>query len=226
MRAIIFLAIPCLLGLNFIASADSLPPGCEYDKECVVELPGSLCGDGSPSYFSLVAKRNSPDLLLYLEPGGACWSAETCVFPHVTKLSRKPPTTKLIREKGLLNLSDPTNPFYKFSKVTIPYCTGDVFLGDSEPNYGDAAHPNIVHHHGYQNALLTMEAVKNYFPEPERVVLFGRSAGGLGVLAQLRNLDSIFPHAMKYGLADSGTPLMPPFVDETNYSKIIDAWNA
>lgn len=226
MRAKFSLTLWCLVNLTLPLWGETLPPGCKYDKPCVVELPGSICGDGSPSYFSLIAKKDSTDLLIYLEPGGACWSAETCVFPHVSKLSNKSPTPSFFSEKGLLNLSDPTNPFFNYSQVTVPYCTGDVFLGDREANYGDAEHPKIVHHRGFKNALLTMEAAKAIFSDPERVVLFGRSAGGLGVLAQLQNLDAVFPHSLKFGLADAGTPLMPPFVDEQNYLKIIDSWNA
>ncbi|MFM8269098.1 MAG: pectin acetylesterase-family hydrolase, partial [Pseudomonadota bacterium] len=206
--------------------SESLPPGCTYNKECRVELPGSVCGDGSPSYFTLVAKENSPNLLVYLEPGGACWSAETCQFGHVLNLSAKPKSKKILSEKGLLNLSDPTNPFFNFSKVSIPYCTGDVFLGDRDTNYGDSSNPKVIHHRGFKNALLTMQAAKEFFPDPERVVLFGRSAGGLGVLAQVRNLESVFPRSIKYALADSGTPLMPPYVDQQSYQQIIDNWNA
>lgn len=206
--------------------AEALPSGCEFDKECVVKLPGSICGDGSPSFFKLTAKENSSDLLIYLEPGGACWSAETCLFGHVLHLSAKPPSPKLLAEKGLLNLSDPTNPFFNFSKVSVPYCTGDVFLGDRDANYGSSSDPKVIHHRGFKNALLTMQAVKEFYPEPNRVVLFGRSAGGLGVLAQVRNMDAVFPHSIKYALADAGAPLMPPYVDQDNYQKIITNWNA
>jgi len=206
--------------------AEALPPGCEYDKECVVKLPGAICGDGSDSFYTLVAKKDSPNLLIFLEPGGACWNSETCSFGHVLSLSAKKPSQKLISEKGLLNLSDPTNPFFGFSKITVPYCTADVFLGNSDTNYGDSSHPKIVHHHGFKNTLLTLQAAKELYPDPKRVVLFGRSAGGLGVLGQVRNLDAVFPRAEKYALADAGTPLMPPYLKEENYQEIIRNWNA
>ncbi|NBX76406.1 MAG: hypothetical protein EBQ92_07610 [Proteobacteria bacterium] len=222
----LFLITVLWSAISFPLLAETLPPGCEYDKECVVKLPGTVCGDGSESFYTLVAKKNSNNLLIFLEPGGACWNSETCVFGHVLRLSAKKPTAKLIAEKGLLNLSDPTNPFFNFSKITVPYCTADVFLGDNEINYGDSSHPKIIHHHGFKNALLTMQAAKELYPDPERVVLFGRSAGGLGVLGQIRNLDAVFPKAEKHALADAGTPVMPPYLNAENYEEIIRNWNA
>jgi len=222
-----FFLITLLLNALFVPlHAETLPPGCEYDKECVVKLPGTICGDGSESFYTLIAKKNSTNLLIFLEPGGACWNSETCLFGHVLRLSAKKPTNKLISEKGLLNLSDPTNPFFNFSKITVPYCTADLFLGDNKINYGNSENPKIIHHHGFKNALLTLQAAKELYPEPERVVLFGRSAGGLGVLTHVRNLDAVFPQSEKYALADAGTPLMPPYVNEESYQEIIRNWNA
>src|SRR5262245_50801393 len=42
-----------------------------------VELPGTYCGDGS-QYKLFVHRTASPNLVFYLEGGGACWDYDTC----------------------------------------------------------------------------------------------------------------------------------------------------
>ncbi|NBV50665.1 hypothetical protein EBR78_05550 [bacterium] len=220
------LAFWMILSLFAWSEVSPLPEGCHFDEECIVELPESLCGDGTRSYYKLTLRKNSPDLLIYLESGGACWSQETCRMGHVLSLSRKKARISWVEEEGLLDLSNPAYPFYQFSQVTIPYCTGDVFLGDRDTDYGSAGKPAIIRHRGYKNVLLTLNALQRFFPSPERVVLLGRSAGALGVLGHLRNLDAAFPHSQKFVLADAGTPFMPPFLFEKNYRQVMHNWNA
>jgi len=207
-----------------LGSQAALPSHCEYDELCVVEVPGTLCADGSPSYLSLIARKDSQDLVIYLESGGACWNKETCDNFHVQKLKRKEPKNLSIPEQGLLDLSNPENPFHRMSFVTIPYCTGDVFLGNNRINYGSTEKPNFIHHHGFKNVVLTFEKIKELLGSPQKVVLFGRSAGGLGILGHLRNLDRFFPDSDKFALSDAGTPISPPFVNEIEYQKIMLNW--
>src|SRR4029453_5558698 len=45
-----------------------------WDK---VELPGTVCGNGS-QYKFFVRRTGSPNLLLFFEGGGACWDYDTC----------------------------------------------------------------------------------------------------------------------------------------------------
>lgn len=219
-----------ILGLGLFLNARSfslkLPEGCEFDQECTVELAGSRCGDGSPSYFSFYPRKDSQDLVVFLESGGACWSKETCQSGHVTRLTGKPHRKFSRNEKGLLSLENPLLPLFGSHLVTVPYCTGDVFLGDIDTNYGTDHNPKVIHHRGYQNVVLTLKAVSEIFPHPKRVVLLGRSAGGLGVHGHIRNLDHYFPASEKFALSDAGTPFMPPFLHETSYLKIMTAWNA
>lgn len=213
---------------SLLTSAEELqlPPGCNFDEDCVVELPGAVCADGSPYFFTLKANQESKDLLIFLQPGGACWSADTCGVNQVISLNRKSPQKLNLPEKGLLDLSNPSYPFYRFSKITLPYCTGDVFLGDKEINYGTKEKPSIMRHRGYRNVQQAFNVIKSLMPRPERVVLFGRSAGGMGVLGHVRNLDEAFPNAQKYALADAGTPLLPAYLDEARYRNIMNNWNA
>ncbi|NDD05277.1 MAG: hypothetical protein EB078_10255 [Proteobacteria bacterium] len=205
--------------------ADFLPPGCQYNKECVVELPGSFCADGTSSYYAVLPQKNTNSIVFFLEPGGACWSKETCNFSHVLSLTRKEHRNKWGKKRGIFNLADAKNPFRNFSIVSIPYCTGDTFLGNNEINYGTDSSPHIVKHHGYKNVLLTFDAVKSIHPNPDKVVLFGMSAGGMGVLGHVRNIDLFFPSAKKFALADAGTPFMPPHIFESAYAEVMDKWN-
>jgi hypothetical protein len=202
-----------------------LPDGCYYNKRCVIELPESRCADGSSSFFSLIARENSEELVIYLEPGGACWNKKTCDLSHVQTLTRKDPKKVKIPESGLMDLDNSDYPFFNQSIVTIPYCTGDVFLGNNQINYGTEENPHIIHHRGFNNVVLAFERIREYFPIPSKVTLFGRSAGGLGVLGHIRNLNSYFPNSDKFAISDAGTPLSPPFVNEQRYQEIMTNWN-
>jgi len=225
MRNLLF--IGCFfLSLTRPLFSENLPAGCQYSKPCIIEVPEAICADGSTSYVQLFIQKQSPSLVIYLEPGGACWNDKTCTSGYVLKLSRPKPKSDPYRgERGLLDLKNPRSPLFQFSQATIPYCTGDVFLGNHVMEYGKTFQKKIIRHKGYPNVLHSLEVIQSVFPDPHRVVLLGRSAGGLGVLGHAKNLDKAFPKSAKYIISDAGTPLMPPFVDEDSYQEIISHWN-
>lgn len=219
--------ISVLASMPLLLVANSLPEGCQYGKACTVEVPEAICADGSPSYIQLFIQKNSPSLVIYLEPGGACWNEKTCTAGYVLKLSRKAPKSNLhLGERGILDLDNPQAPLFGFSQATIPYCTGDVYLGDNVINYGTLTEKKVIRHQGYSNVLHSLKTIQSVFPHPEKVLLLGRSAGGLGVLGHIKSLNTFFPDSAKFALSDAGTPLMPPYVNRESYNEVIDHWNA
>jgi hypothetical protein len=49
-----------------------------YEKWLKVEVPGTVCGDGSQYKFFVNYKEGAKDLVVMLEPGGACWDYAGC----------------------------------------------------------------------------------------------------------------------------------------------------
>ncbi|NBX92847.1 MAG: hypothetical protein EB078_04960 [Proteobacteria bacterium] len=203
-----------------------VPKGCELDRECVRELPGIFCADGTPSYYTIIPRKNSENLLVFMFGGGACWDAVTCSVGMAVNLTRTLPTQDWNSGEGIFNHSDPENPFRDFTVVTIPYCTGDVFVGNSKIDYGKPFSTWELNHKGYENALHTLQAASEIFPDAKKVVLMGTSAGAIGAYTHMRNFDALFPNSQKYVISDAGTPFQTPFVSEETYAKVLRNWNA
>ncbi len=203
----------------------SVPKGCELEKECLREHPALVCADGTPSYYTIIPRR-SQNVLIFMFGGGACWDWTTCSSGFALNLTRTLPTQDWITGEGIFNQQDPQNPFRDFTIVTVPYCSGDVFVGDSTINHGDESNPYVLNHRGYENALQTIKLAAELFGDAEKVVLMGTSAGGIGAYTHMKNLNRLFPFSKKYVISDAGTPFQPPFVSEKVYDRVLKNWNA
>lgn len=138
-----------------------------HDDDCV-------CADGSD--FVLWERPADPTkVVLYFEGGGACFTEETCSFEDGTYTSSidisDPPG-----DSGLFDATNPANPLADHSIVYVPYCTGDVFLGDATTTYGDDLE---VRHHGFTNATAGLDLVLANYPDAEQLVVTGASAGSV-----------------------------------------------
>jgi len=138
----------------------------EPDSDCA-------CADGSE--FVLWERPADPNkVVLYFEGGGACFTEESCDFENGTYTSSiditEPPS-----DSGLFDATNPENPLADHSIVYVPYCTGDVFLGDETTAYGDL----VVRHNGFVNASAGLDLLLANYPDAEQVVITGASAGSV-----------------------------------------------
>jgi len=167
-----------------------------------VTLPNTVCGNGTQYRFYAHDNPNSNDLLFYFEGGGACWTYDGCTGLSGVLGAANPngiPTnymTGLQQEYAspLVNGADPglpgrsrTNLFTQdFDVVFLPYCTGDVHVGNSTVTYTD---PNsntqiTYHHNGYNNTQAVINWVDTTLsPTVGDLVVSGYSAGGTGTSA-------------------------------------------
>ena len=58
----------------------------------------------------------------------------------------------------------------------VPYCTGDIHLGDADHDYGDGL---VVHHKGYVNAKAGLDYLVENYADASEVFVTGSSAGGV-----------------------------------------------
>lgn len=187
------------------------------------EQYGTRCGDGSPFAFWIrLAPEGSPvdRIVVGMQGGGVCIFGADCATRPADlfeALSDPPETT------GPLSNDPAVSPFADWTKVYLPYCNQDVFIGGGTTS----DFPEItVHRFGAVNVRAAMRYVRDvvwreldrstetgYRPDLIRGLFGGFSAGAFGTLYNYHwVLDDLqwahtaaFPDA---GLAlDNGEPL-------------------
>jgi hypothetical protein len=142
-------------------------------------VPGGDCECADGSEFSFWERRADPTkVVLFLEGGGACWDAETCAFTTEDSTTYTWNTTNEDRafRGGIFDRANPDNPFADYSFIFVPYCTGDVHLGDVTREYSPEL---IVEHNGFVNSTAALTYLVENYPDATQVVVAGESAGAV-----------------------------------------------
>ncbi len=152
---------------------------------------GTRCGDGSAyALWVRLAPVGHPveNIVLHMAGGGACLFEEQCasVSPGLFKaLDNSPPSG------GIMSNDPNVNPFANWTKVYLPYCTQDVFIGGGITN----TWPSVtVHRWGAVNTRVALRYLRDllwreldsdgegYRPDRIKMLFGGTSAGGFGAL--------------------------------------------
>jgi hypothetical protein len=156
------------------ATTDDPPSGNVGDW---ISVPGGddcRCSDGSG--FELWERPADPTrVVLYFQGGGACFSAESC-GPDSDTYTRNLDLGVAPDFAGIFDAANPENPLAGHSIVYVPYCTGDVHLGDSVTEYSDTV---SIDHNGFVNARKGLDTVLANYPDVEQLVVVGASAGSI-----------------------------------------------
>lgn len=235
------------LNLGFLDIGTSLgvavdPPGVgPWEK---VDVAGAQCSDGSPYKIFVSRSSVSSNLLILLEPGGACWDFESCsgqglrgaANPHGipddhmnTWQHAHPAASGLFGQDG---------KFATWNKVFVPYCTGDVHVGSRVVTYTseDGAQTLEYRHVGFDNMQLVTAWLAENFNAVPQMVVSGCSAGGAGALLNYPLLRAGMPGVERGYLLDDSGPIFPSdgpslplhqrIAEEWNLSAIINAYSA
>jgi hypothetical protein len=227
-RAVATALIAC--ALPFAAWAvgieDIVDGGNDYAWERV-EIPGTLCGNGSQYKFWVYDSPTSQNLLVMFEGGGACWDYETCSGQAGLLGAANPnglPDDYITSFKAeyvspLVNGADPgiplrpKNPIVTngWDVVYMPYCTGDVHVGNNVVTYSDPTgqNPPITWRHvGFHNTRSALQYLATRFPSVSKLLVTGFSAGGVATAAGYYEARRTIQPAAGYMLNDSG-PIFP-----------------
>lgn len=189
-------------------------------------VPAMRCADGSPAGVVVNLTERSRDAVIFFQGGGACWNELTCAVQpgNLRPMGDDPLATWMSdgehAQSGIFDRDDPTNPLRDASYVVIPYCTGDLHLGDAVAGYG-------VHHVGYANVAAALTRIVPTFRHAPRVVVAGFSAGGVGAAASFHQIASAFERAGRRELFlvdDAGPVLRPPYLSALASHTIRAAW--
>ncbi len=180
------------------------------------EPEGAICSDGSQFKFFVNFAEDSDNLLVYFEPGGACWDFETCSgnTPLGAANPNGIPDTHMDKYgvlSPILSRVDPQNPSRDWNLVFIPYCTGDVHTGNRVMTYDDpegVREPLVYHHNGHDNVSAVIDYLGGQFPQIDRMMLTGCSAGGTGSIINYHFFRERLQVERAYLLNDSG-PIFP-----------------
>jgi Pectinacetylesterase len=211
------------------------PPRPSYEEWLKVELPDTLCGNGTPYKFFVNYFEGSEDLMVLFEPGGGCWDYDSCSGKEGVLGAANPdgiPDDHMESDIGhhtplLLRYLD-TNPVRDWNMVFMPYCTGDVHTGNAVSTYADplGEAPDLeFHHSGHANVQAATGWMREQFPKIPRLFVTGCSAGGAGSLANYYFLRTGLDAERGYLLDDSG----PIFPNSTNsrplHDQIRQSWD-
>ncbi len=192
-----------------------LPALTELEEGWQTLLPGgnTVCAHGSP--FAFYSHMGDPNrLVIYLYGGGGCWDAETCT-----------PGTGLYVEEiaewhnpayldGMMKPGHPENPFDGFTKLAIPVCTGDVYIGDRDVEYHpEEGEPFTIRHRGMYNTMAAINWLESSLSDFDEIIVAGSSAGAVAVPFYANLMATRYSNARVTSFGDDassyGTEFMP-----------------
>lgn len=240
----------CMIGslLGFAAlngqAADTTQPDpsipfYSWYEVTLPESSGASCGNGTPMRF-YINRAQSKDMMLMMEPGGACWDYATCTEtategaqaglgafnPDGIAENYMNGTTNrslitaflsplMIRmDLAHLLVGEPRVETQDWTQVFVPYCTGDIHMGSAVRGYtSDAGDWRLQHYSGLRNVQAVAQWLTAHgFGQPGRLLVYGTSAGGYGTLANYATLrTTLQPQAHSALLDDAGTVFNTPF---------------
>jgi hypothetical protein len=212
-----------------------------------VEIPGTVCSNGSQYRFWYYDSPTSNNMAISFEGGGACWDYPSCSGQTGILGAANPngiPTDYITQFKAkyvspIINGADPGIPGRSknnlvtngWDMVYVPYCTGDVHVGNRVATYTDptGVNPPITfRHNGYNNSVAIANFLHGRFPSINKLLVTGFSAGGVASSATFYNMRRTLNPTKAYLLNDSG-PLFPAAAASANskplHTLIKTAWN-
>jgi hypothetical protein len=180
-----------------------------------MDLPGSgawqridtatntTCARGTPyAFWARAGKVNK--LLVYFQGGGGCWNYDTCkpgsTFFNDSVSAGSDPAFN----GGMLDLTNPGNPFKDYNVVYVPYCTGDVHMGSYTQTYKSSTGDQVtIKHNGFVSSSAVVQWAYEHFVAPESVFVAGCSAGSIGSIVFAPYLIRHYDRAVVAQLGDS-----------------------
>lgn len=225
-----FTVVPCADGNceSFRCGGD-VPCTVETTGEWIrIEPQGAVCGNGSQYKFFANLSATSDNVVVYFEPGGACWDFDSCSGRAGIRGAANPNgipddhATEWVDLFGisipvdlalpLLNRDPRVTPTADWNKIFVPYCTGDIHSGNRVITYHDprGMEPDLeFHHKGHEDVQRVIEWMNQVFPTVPKLLMSGCSAGGTGALSNYYFMRTGVTGVQKGYLLDDSGPIFP-----------------
>jgi hypothetical protein len=188
------------------------------DKQWMwIEFADTTCRNGSAAGLSVSLNPSSKKVMIYLEGGGACFDSGTCAQNPVSVGAKMPAGT------GIFDRSNADNPVADWNMVYVPYCTGDVHIGDAT----DVMVPGVTgaqQFTGRRNLESFLARLVPTFKGADQVLLTGVSAGGFGASANAEFVQNKFGSIPVTMIDDSGPGISNEFVPSCLAEKYKAYW--
>ncbi|MCK0536199.1 pectinacetylesterase family protein [Alcanivorax quisquiliarum] len=218
---------PYPLLLNPAGFDDGFSPGAYYAWQTIQMAPetGAVCGNGSPFKFFVNRVPNTSNTVVYFEGGGACWDYESCSGDFGIRGARNadgiPDDYMSLLNPGASLVSPFVVRLHPWTRtkaqnwnmVYVPYCTGDIYSGDTVAIYDDPAgqnEPLVWHHNGVRNTRAVVAWLKNNLERSGQMLATGCSAGGAGSFTNYFPLREDLAPTRGYLINDSGPIFSAP----------------
>lgn len=210
--------------LDFVEDySGTLHPG----KIARVPIPSSTNADSGET-LAYVRKGSTEHLIVLLMGGGVSWNEETANYAINPESAANPRTPALYapalnkmtefstfclsKTPGLLSPSA-ENLFIDWNLIVINYVTGDFHVGCNDFPYTDENGTHkVLHHQGYSNFQKAMACCKDFFPEADKLLVVGGSAGAFAVPALTPDIMAYYPECSDVTVfSDSNLLLMDQY---------------
>ncbi len=182
--------------------------------------PGGDARCAHDTEFSFWAKPGTSNkLLVYFQGGGGCWDAASCARGSRLYDASVDQSDHPRGEYGILDFTNPDNPFADHHAIFVPSCTGDTFMGDKVNSYPtDDGETVDIHHRGYANLDAALSWAYANVTAPDSVFVTGCSAGSVGSIRAAPHLINHYADANVVQLGDSlGFAYADPVPMDVNY---------
>jgi hypothetical protein len=233
MRRVVVLLVAAACGDGGTESIQN-PVRDTYEEWVKIEPPGVVCGNNTPYKFFVNFSDKSDNLVVVLEPGGACWDYDSCTGNAGIRGAANVDGLKDDHYKlagfisPFLNRNSEEVPTTDWNMVYIPYCTGDVHTGNNVATYtsDDGTKSVEFHHDGHHAMEEIVSWLDENFTHVPKMFVTGCSAGGVGSMVDYHFLRSGIKSVEKgYMLDDSGPVFPSSGYSMALHQKIRSAWN-
>ncbi|HEX4446107.1 MAG TPA: pectin acetylesterase-family hydrolase [Polyangiaceae bacterium] len=190
-----------------------------------VPIEGTQCRDGSGTGIGVNTNPNSKNLMIFLEGGGACFNAATCIA-NASAFGMNDFSSRFGGSSGpvgVFNRADTSNAVADWNFVYVPFCTGDVHAGNA-PNTMVPGVTGPQQFVGYTNITKDLARIAPTFPGLDKVLLTGISAGGFGAASNYVQTAEAFDPVPVYDLDDSGPPMEDPYAPKCLQQQWAQLW--
>ncbi|GAA0678880.1 pectinacetylesterase family protein [Streptomyces cellulosae] len=174
----------------------------------------TVSADGS-AYAMFFRRGTSSNLVIHFSGGGACWDGRTAALPirplglvrgytrdlrmfYFNSLTRLFPAGLV----GMAGRRNTANAFRDWNFVFVPYSTGDLHVGDTVTTYRHNGTAIEVRHNGRTNVTAVLEWVYANFPEADKVLVSGESAGAWASAFYAPQIADRYTDSKVYCLSD------------------------
>ncbi len=178
-----------------------------------VEFAGDTdtsCANASAfKYF--VNKGTVDKVVIDFQGGGACFDDASCLASYSSGVATPLYADTIITKtsdlnQGIYDHTNAANPVKDWYHVMVPYCTGDLHMGDNSKTYTNPSNqePYTIQHKGAVNAKSVLDWTFKTFKSPDAVFITGCSAGAYGAAFWTDTIKTEYKDVNVYQLGDCG----------------------